>query len=213
MSLQRPSEAARLLGVTTQTLRARHRKGLIEAVQEEGTGHRRYVIVDPLLSIRGDGSESTKQRQRIVYARVSSRKQLGDLERQIASLEAARPGYRVVSDVGSGLNFKRRGLLHILDLAISHRLEELVVTHRDRLVRFGFELIEHVLRGHGALLTVLHAPDVQGDPGGAAELADDLLSIVTVFAARHHGRRRGLASRTEVQEDSNLPDQNANSAA
>ena len=207
MSLQRPSEAARLLGVTTQTLRARHRKGLIEAVQEEGTGHRRYVVVDPLIAIRGDGSESTKQR--IVYARVSSRKQLGDLERQIASLEAARPGYRVVSDVGSGLNFKRRGLLHILDLAISQRLEELVVAHRDRLVRFGFELIEHMLQGHGAILTVLHPPDVQGD-SGAAELADDLLSIVTVFAARHHGRRRGLAARTEVQENSNLPEQDAN---
>lgn len=211
MSLHRPSEAARLLGVTTQTLRARHRKGLIEAVQEEGTGHRRYVIVNPLLSIRGDGSESTKQR--IVYARVSSRKQLGDLERQIASLETARPGYRVVSDVGSGLNFKRRGLLHILDLAISQRLEELVVAHRDRLVRFGFELIEHVLRGHGAVLTVLHPPDVQGDSGGAAELADDLLSIVTVFAARHHGRRRGLGSRTEVQEDPNLSDQDTSSSS
>ena len=188
MSLQRPSEAARLLGVTTQTLRARHRKGLIEAVQEESTGHRSYVLVDPLIAIRGNEIDSTKQR--IVYARVSSRKQLGDIERQIASLEAAYPGYRVISDIGSGLNFKRRGLLHILDLAISQRLEELVVAHRDRLVRFGFDLIEHMLRGHGAVLTVLHPPDVQGD-SGAAELADDLLSIVTVFAARHHGRRRG----------------------
>ena len=129
--------------VTTQTFRARHRKGLIDAVQDEGSGHRRYVIVQPIIAV----SESRTTKQRIVYARVSSRKQLGDLERQITLLEKSRPGYRVVSDIGSGINFKRRGLLHVLDLAISGRLDELVVAHRDRLMRFGFELIEHILKG------------------------------------------------------------------
>jgi predicted site-specific integrase-resolvase len=200
MSLHTPSAAARIFGVTTQTLRAWHRKGIIEAVQED-SGHRRYLVNEnPQRSPR-------PERERIVYARVSSKKQSGDLERQIAALQQARPGYRVISDIGSGLNYKRRGLLEILDLAIAGRLEELVVAYKDRLVRFGYEFIEHVLQKNGAILTVLHPPDMQGN-SNEAELAEDLLSIVTVFAARHHGSRKGRGGRDEnMPQDPNLSEQ------
>ena len=194
--LQSPKQAAVTLGVSTQTLRVWHRTGIIDA-QQAPSGHRRYVVHVPERYADESSSE-----QRIIYARVSSTKQRGDLERQIASLQSSFPKYRVVSDIGSGLNFKRRGLLSILDLAIEGRLVEVVVSHRDRLARYGFEFIERVFRRHGALVTVLHSQD---NENGTGELAEDLLAVVTVFAARYHGRRRSSNGK-KVQKDKDLPD-------
>ena len=190
--LYKPRDAAKLLGVTTETLRAWHREGTIH-VEEPSSGrpkghHRRYILPDgPLRQRPADGSID------VIYARVSSRKQQGDLERQIASLQSLHPRHRVISDIGSGLNFKRRCLLTLLDLAFQGRLKNVVVSHRDRLARFGFELFEFIFEKHGAMVTVLHPPDDNGTDGG--ELAEDLIAIVTVFAARHHGRQNGRSRR------------------
>ena len=209
--LHRPSDAARALGVSTQTLRAWHRQGTIVAEQTV-SGHRRYVIPAKFAATE-DNADDHDPSYDIVYARVSSRKQRGDLERQIATLRSHHPGHRVVSDNGSGLNFKRKGLLHLLDLAFEGRLRNVVVTHRDRLARFGFDLVEHILSRHGAVVTVLFPPEVEAGDGGTSELADDLLAIVTVFAARHHGRRSSQRKRRggggvddEVPKDSDLSD-------
>ena len=218
--LHPPREAARILGVSTQTLRAWHRQGTILAEQCP-SGHRRYIIPTKGPSIdQGTEGRNDEPIVDVVYARVSSRKQRGDLERQIATLRSLRPGYRIISDVGSGLNFKRAGLINLLDLAFSRRLGNVVVTHRDRLARFGFELVEHIFSRHGAVLTVLHPPQVNSVDGGTSELADDLLAIVTVFAARHHGRRSHSGGRRrrsddgyEVSQGADLPDDQASSGA
>ena len=192
--LRRPREAARMLGVSTETLRAWHRQGAILATQYP-SGHRRYLVPDKGAEKRGDDCEPIID---VVYARVSSQKQRGDLERQVDTLRSLRPGYRIISDVGSGLNFKRAGLINLLDLAFSRRLGNVVVTHRNRLARFGFDLVEHILSRHGAVVTVLHPPQVNSADGGTSELADDLLAIVTVFAARHHGRRSHSRGRRDA---------------
>lgn len=176
-----PEQAARLLGVSTQTLRTWDREGRIRSLHTPN-GHRRYFIDPP------QQPPAVRTKQSVLYARVSSRKQLGDLARQVEALRSIHPTYRVVTDVGSGLNFKRKGLLRILDLAFEGRLGEVVVAYKDRLARFGFDLVEHVLKRHGAVVTVLHNPAAV--PGSTSELADDLMAIVTVFAARHHGSRR-----------------------
>jgi putative resolvase len=123
---------------------------------------------------------------RVVYARVSSRHQDADLERQIADLQAAYPDHEVVSDIASGINFHRKGLTSIIDRAIRGELEEVVVMHRDRLARFAFDLIEHVLQQSGVRL-VVHSRDAGAED--ARDLADDLLAITTVFVASHNGRR------------------------
>lgn len=193
--LQTPGEAARAWGVTTETLRAWHRQGLVTAVRT-ASGHRRYLV----------GSEPATchlRAERIIYARVSSRKQASDLERQVTFLQEAHPGYRVLSDIGSGINFKRPGLLALLELAFSGRLEEVVVSYRDRLARFGFELVQYILIRHGAVVKVLF--DQGRQPGSSSELADDLLAIVTVFSARHHGRRRGRAPLHSLPKAPGIP--------
>jgi predicted site-specific integrase-resolvase len=135
--------------------------------------------------------------QRILYARVSSAKQRvsGDLQRQVDALVAAYPDHTcVVTDVASGLNFKRKGLLAILDRVHAGVVHEVVVAHRDRLCRFGIELLEHFFKQNRVRLVVHdHVHRDAGDsiepPDRTAELAEDLIAITTVFVARHHGHR------------------------
>jgi putative resolvase len=120
-----PRQAAEHHGVTTQTLRAWHRTGAIQA-EVSSSGHRRYVLDREAVSPAAVRSASDSLHH-VIYAMVSSRKQLGDLERQFAALRAFHPGHRVISDVGSGLNFKIPGLLRLLDLAFAGRLGAVVV--------------------------------------------------------------------------------------
>ena len=126
------------------------------------------------------------EKKKIVYARVSSSKQKDDLRRQADYLLSKFPDHELVTDVGSGINWKRRGLLSILDGADKGGIEEVVVASRDRLCRFAFELLEHIFRRRGVKLVVLDTIDSSPEQ----ELSDDLLSIVQIFACRRNGKRR-----------------------
>jgi len=141
-------------------------------------GKRLYSIAD----IRG------VQKAKICYARVSSEHQQGDLERQIADLRQRFPEHETVSDIGSGLNWKRRGFTALLERVHAGAVNEVVVTRKDRLCRFGIELVEWIFEKNGTQLMVLGS-DVSANNSEAGELAEDLLSIVTVFVARHNGLR------------------------
>ena len=121
-----------------------------------------------------------------IYARVSTRKQLDDLQSQIRTLTTKYPNHVVFSDCASGLNFKRKGLLSLLQLAFEGRLRLVRIAHRDRLCRFAFDLLEYVFLKHGAKIHV-EASDL---PSSAeSELAEDVLAVITVFGARLHGAR------------------------
>lgn len=124
-------------------------------------------------------------------ARVSSKAQKGDLERQVDDLQRTHPTYKVIQDIGSGLNWKRPGFTSLLESIHQGDIETVVVMHRDRLARFGVELIEWILRKNGTqLLVQSHPNETEGnDRGEEAELVDDMLSIVNVFVARNNGRR------------------------
>ena len=172
----KPAEAAKRLGVSNNTLINWAAEGKILFTTTAG-GHRRYIL--PEASPTGEG--------RYVYARVSSSKQKDDLERQVEYLTKRFPNHEVIRDVGSGINFKRRGLQTILELLLSGYLKELVVAHRDRLYRFGFELFEQLFKLRGSVLTVL---DNKGLADPAEDLSKDLLAIVTVFSDRYYGRRK-----------------------
>jgi predicted site-specific integrase-resolvase len=100
----------------------------------------------------------------------------------------------LVQDIGSGINFKRKGLQTILELALKGDLEQLVVSYKDRLARFGFELIEWIINKQGGEVVIL---DGSTDQSTEQELAEDLLSIVTVFNARNMGKRRYTKSSSE----------------
>jgi len=120
-----------------------------------------------------------------LYARVSSAKQKEDLERQKELLRSHFPKYELLSDIGSGVNFKRPGLKTLLERASRGIVSEVVVTHRDRLCRFAFDLLQHILSLHSAKLVVLFNESTSDEQ----ELAEDILAINTVFICRMQGRR------------------------
>lgn len=150
--------------------------------------------VSPCQSSNAAGKES------IIYARVSSahQKEAGDLQRQIDDMQQAYPSHTVIADVGSGLNFQRKGLQTLLERVHQGMVEEVVVRHKDRLCRYGLELVEWVMEKASTRLVVLCAPDCKQD-NSARELADDLLAITTVFVARHNGRRSAENRRRRKQ--------------
>lgn len=140
--------------------------------------------------------------QVIVYARVSSRKQQEDLQRQIEYLKSKEPHAEVISDIASGINFKRKGLKAILERSLQGAKLKVVVAHRDRLARFGFDLLEWLIEWNGGEVVVLSKSHHTSSP---AELLQDLRAILSVFAARMPGLRK---YRDEIAQDSTLSDSN-----
>jgi len=190
--LYTPQQLSKLIGVTQQTLLQWANDGKLQ-VQKTNGGHRRYVYADLTNASEDRGSE----RKQYIYARVSSAKQQKDLQRQIAFLQASYPTYEVIQDIGSGINFRRRGLMSLLERVFEGNVSKVVVAHRDRLTRFGFELFEYIFTRFGVSIEVLSDDDIK-EPH--TELAKDLLSIVTVFSARYYGSR----AYSDMQEDSIL---------
>ena len=137
-----PKQLSDKLGVSKETLRRWELNGLISATKTP-KGHRRYLYSDDTSAL----PESNPKKQGFIYARVSSSKQQDDLGRQISSLEKLYPQYTVLSDIGSGLNFQRKGLQRLLELTFQGAVSEVVVAHRDRLSRFGYELFDFIFHG------------------------------------------------------------------
>lgn len=197
--------------VTAAALRKWAIAGKIEVVRTPG-GKRMYKA-DQVGALFGE--VGTIERDKIAYARVSSEHQRGDLDRQIEDLKKACPDHKIISDIGSGLNWKRKGLKAILDACCDGTVEEVTVARKDRLCRFGFELIEYFLCKLNVKLVVLHQSPEDTD-NDSRELSDDLLSIVTVFVARNNGQRAAENRRlrrighikdelpTEAREEENM---------
>jgi putative resolvase len=136
----------------------------------------------------------------VLYARVSSYKQRDDLERQVAYLKTKEPQAEVVTDIASGLNFKRKGLRGLLERSLGGDKLTIVVAHRDRLARFGFELIEWLVERNGGQIVVLSKSHLASP---ADELTQDLRAVLAVFAARMHGLRK---YRDQIAQDKTLSD-------
>lgn len=173
----------RIYNVTDQTIGLWRRKGAIKSKKLPGGSHL-YAI--PETELRQGDNFLLSEKKKACYCRVSSSKQKDDLDRQIAFMRTKFPSHEIISDVGSGINWKRGGLKTILGLALNKQLTEVVVAHRDRLCRFAFELIEWILECNGVRLVVLNEKKNSSE----SELAEDLLSIIHVFSCRQMGRRR-----------------------
>lgn len=186
--LYTPRQAAQIYGVTIDTLRVWEQDGKIRCIRTAGN-HRRFRIADDY-----EHHAVTVNRKTIIYARESSRKQAPSLANQILVLRAARPDAVLVSDYGSGLNDQRPGYCALLDRAFDGLVEEIVVTSRDRLCRFGFEFCEHVYAKLGVQITVLE----DNEKTKQQEFVDDIMSIVTVFANKYHGSRRYKITKNEA---------------
>jgi len=180
-------EAADLLGVSTSTMRRWENEGrLIPDERTEGN-QRRYKLssIRPEF-VRADNSK----KKTIAYARVSSRDQKEDLERQKKVLEmfCSANGwcYELIADLGSGMNYYKKGLKYLLNQILEDGVDRLIITHKDRLLRFGAELVFAICAAKKVEVVILN----QGDESSFEEdLAEDVLEIITVFSARLYGSR------------------------
>ena len=180
-------QAAEWLGVSTQTLRRWEREGRIEAAQRTPGGQRRYDIksLGPCRT-----TQEPKKKPTIAYARVSSHDPKEDLERQKQMLEmycaANGWGFEIISDLGSGMNYRKKGLKKLLERILNGSIGRLVLTHKDRLLRFGAELVFALCEERSVEIVLINQGD---EPSFEEELAQDVLEIITVFSARLYGSR------------------------
>lgn len=129
-----------------------------------------------------DNQKITVMKEKICYCRVSSLKQKEDLERQIEYMKIKYPNHTIIKDIGSGLNYNRKGLMEIIDKAINGEIEELIVAHKDRLTRFGYELIETLIKkySNGKIIIV----NKSKDENPIEELTKDVLAIMNIYVAK-----------------------------
>lgn len=182
-------KAAQMLGVSVSTLRRWDADGKLVAELTPG-GRRRYLVGE-VASFNPLGLERTAlDRATIAYARVSSHDQKADLERQSKVMEmyCASQGwtYEVIRDLGSGMNYRKKGLRDLIDRIVDDQVGRLVLTHKDRLLRFGAELIFSICEAKNVEVVIINQGD---DRSFEEELASDVLEIVTVFSARMYGAR------------------------
>lgn len=179
-------EAAELLGVATSTLRRWETENKIKSIRTKG-GHRRYTI-EELSKIKE--IKPKNKRVTIGYCRVSSSDQKEDLKRQIENVSqycvAKGYSFRIIEDLGSGLNYQKKGLKELIQLIQSNQVERIVVNYRDRFIRFGMELLEQICDFHGTEIEVINHTE---DKTYEQELVEDMLSIITVFSSRLYGSR------------------------
>ena len=178
-------QAANQLGVSVSTLRRWDETGVLVA-QRTPKGHRRYDLskINPNLT----RNKVEQQSKTIAYARVSSHEQKPDLQRQIEILElycsAQGWSFEVISDLGSGMNYHKKGLKRLLDDILDNKIDRLVLTHKDRLLRFGAELVFALCEARQVEVVIIN----QGENlSFEEELAQDVLEIITVFSARLYG--------------------------
>ena len=185
-----PRIAATRLGVSTKTLERWLDAGKIKAIITPG-GQRRYDIdsvIDPQL----------RSRATVLYARVSSRAQKPDLVTQIDFLQSRYPGCEVIQDIGSGLNYKRKGFLSLLERILSNDVGLVVIAHKDRLCRFGFDLVSWICNRQKCEILVLNQTNLSPE----REMLEDILAIIHVFSCRLYGLRK---YKKQITEDSELP--------
>ncbi|MDY0976805.1 IS607 family transposase [Massilia sp. CFBP9012] len=180
------STAAQALGVSTSTLRRWEASGRLTPLRTEG-GQRRY----DLAALRPEARRGAQAvRKTVAYARVSSHDQKTDLERQkrVLELYCASHGwpFDMIADLGSGMNYRKKGLKRLLDGIVEDEVGRLVLTHKDRLLRFGAELIFALCQTRQVEVVIINQGE---DTNFEEELASDVLEIITVFSARLYGSR------------------------
>ncbi|WP_373537659.1 IS607 family transposase [Microcoleus sp.] len=177
----KPNEAANTLGVCLRTLRRWEAEGKINTIKTP-SGQRRYDLEKFIKK----ESEPMVGRATIIYARVSTRPQKADLDRQVERLSALYPSAEVVKEVGGGLNLRRKGLVSLLGRVLLRDIGIIVVAHKDRLARFGFDIIEWMCEQFDCKIVVLNQVSLSPQ----AELVQDIVAILHSFSSRLYSIRR-----------------------
>jgi len=172
-------EACLLLGLHPRTIQKWDKQGKIKVVRT--LGGRRRIPESEIRRLQGEKGI----RSIIGYARVSSTAQKDDLERQVEYLRQ-RGVREVITDIGSGLNEKRKGFLKLLDRVLHNEVDEVVILYEDRLTRFGFDTLRKVFEAHGTSIEVLNQVEMKSPQ---QELVDDLITIISHFSGKMYGLR------------------------
>jgi len=177
-------EAIKLLGIHYHTLYKIAKKKEIETIK---IGNRQLYNVNKYLQSKKI-ININQVRRKICYCRVSSSKQKEDLNRQIEQMTKKYPDYELIKDIGSGLNMNREGLNKIIDYAIKGEIEILVIAYKDRLVRFGYEMIERLIKEYSDGIIKIENAKEEETP--IIELSKDIVSIMNVYVAKMNGLRK-----------------------
>jgi len=197
-------EVLKTLGIHFNTLQCMIKRGDIEYII---VGKQRHYNVKKYLE-DNDMSKKIKKdnvKKIIGYCRVSSKKQSEDLDRQINDLKSEIPNCEIITDIGSGLNFNRNGLKKIIDLAIEGKIEKVYIEYKDRLARFGFDMIERIVEKYsGGKIIVLKKEE---DDSILNEITRDILSIMNIYVAKINGMRKYKRIEKKIRESINLLDE------
>lgn len=177
---------AKLINRTEQTLRNWDKNGKLKpAYIDKDTGYRYYT--DEQLKIYN--GEKVKDKQIIGYCRVSSQKQKEALNRQIENVKTYMyaKGYQflIISDIGSGINYQNKGLNKLVNMVLNEEVSKIVILYKDRLVRFGYELIENICQSKGVDIEIIDNTERTDEE----EMVEDLIQIITVFSCKLQGKR------------------------
>lgn len=187
MVLMSIGKFAKELGVTPEHVRTMHRTGEVipARISEKGT---RYYSEEQLRELKNT-QFSQREEKVVAYCRVSTKSQKDDLEKQVENVKsymyAKGYSFEVITDIGSGINYKNKGLQELISVIDSNQVTKVVILYKDRLVRFGFELIQLLCELHGVEIEIIDNSEHSTDE----ELTDDLIQIVTLFANRLYGSR------------------------
>jgi predicted site-specific integrase-resolvase len=211
-----PQEASKILGVTVQTLQRWDNVGIIKTVRTPA-GRRMFPKAE-IERLLGDSQPVTTDRLLVIYGRVSSadQKKKGDLDRQVLFIKdkldlRIYQSISIITDVGSGLNDKRKGLIKLMTMAKAGEVTDLGIRSKDRLTRFGFNYLQFFFESYGVKIHILD--ESVNDKTVYEELMEDLLSIITSFSGKLYGIRSGknklLKDKVKgvIKDVTDLPDQ------
>ena len=187
-------EFANTIGITTKTLRNWDKSGKLKPAKVNDNGYR-YYSQDQMNRYFGLKPENEIKKKTIGYCRVSSNKQKDDLQRQIENVStymyAKGYSFEIISDIGSGINYNKKGLNKLIDMITNSEVEKIVVLYKDRLLRFGFEIIENLCSKYGVTIEIIDNTEKTEEQ----ELVEDMIQIVTVFSCKLQGKRANKAKK------------------
>lgn len=185
-------EFSKILGVSAQTLRNWDNNGKLHPHHTTASGYRYYSEeqLNEVLHIKPKNNRIT-----IGYCRVSGPKQKDDLERQIENVRtyllAKGEPFEIISDIGSGINYKKKGLQELIKRISENQVEKVVILYKDRLLRFGFELVEYLAMLHHCEIEIIDNTERTEQQ----ELVEDLVQMITVFSCKLQGKQANKAKR------------------
>ena len=185
---------AKLISKTTQTLRNWDRYGTLKPHHITESGYR-YYSQEQLNHFLGLKQEKQLNKKIIEYCIVSSQKQKGDLLRQVDNVKTYMysKGYQfeVITDIGSGIDYNKKGLNQLLDMVANSEVDKIVILYKDRLIKFGYELIENLCTKFGTTIEIIDNTEKTEQQ----ELVEDMIQIITVFSCRLKGKRSNKAKK------------------